>query len=210
MKLEIIKYSKYEENLPQKGNHILTQQKENSLILYQAYNSKIADFAIKHQKFGGSNFKYSRMSWVKPNFLWMMYRSGWAKKENQERILAIEISKSNFDKILFESVNSTYLPDIYGNQENWKDKLAKSEVRIQWDPDHDYNGEKLERRAIQLGLRGEILEKFGREWILSIEDITNFVHKQKANIESSLEELEVIKETEYFVSSEIIRKKLNL
>src|SRR5262245_56200485 len=22
------------------------------------------------------------MSWVKPNFLWMMYRSGWATKEN--------------------------------------------------------------------------------------------------------------------------------
>ncbi|MFM7854759.1 MAG: DUF4291 family protein [Flammeovirgaceae bacterium] len=25
----------------------------------------------------------NRMTWMKPNFLWMMYRSGWATKHNQ-------------------------------------------------------------------------------------------------------------------------------
>jgi len=25
----------------------------------------------------------NRMTWIKPNFLWMMYRSGWASKKNQ-------------------------------------------------------------------------------------------------------------------------------
>jgi hypothetical protein len=28
------------------------------------------------------------MDWSKPNFLWMMYRSGWATKERRERIVA--------------------------------------------------------------------------------------------------------------------------
>ena len=33
-------------------------------------------------------------------------------------------------------------------------------------------GQKLERRAIQLGLRGEILQNYSRDWIIKIEDIT--------------------------------------
>ena len=31
------------------------------------------------------------MSWIKTSFLWMMHRSGWGTKENQERILQINI-----------------------------------------------------------------------------------------------------------------------
>jgi hypothetical protein len=31
--------------------------------------------------------------------------------------------------------------------------VARSEVRLQWNPDHDPTGNKLERRALQLGLR---------------------------------------------------------
>ena len=37
------------------------------------------------------------MSWIKPNFLWMMYRCGWAAKENQKSVLAISINKTDFD-----------------------------------------------------------------------------------------------------------------
>ncbi len=39
----------------------------------------------------------NRMTWIKPNFLWMMYRSGWAVKKNQERILAIKLTKKGFE-----------------------------------------------------------------------------------------------------------------
>ena len=35
--------------------------------------------------------------------------------------------------------------------------MAASEVRLQWDPDHDPHGRPLARRALQLGLRGEAL-----------------------------------------------------
>lgn len=32
--------------------------------------------------------------------MWMMYRSGWAQKDHQEHVLAIQISRKGFDAIL--------------------------------------------------------------------------------------------------------------
>jgi hypothetical protein len=40
---------------------------------------------------------------------------------------------------------------------------------------------RLKRRAIQLGLRGAILEQYAREWIVEIEDISNFVAIERAH-----------------------------
>jgi hypothetical protein len=40
----------------------------------------------------------------------------------------------------------------------------------------------LERRAIQLGLRGRMLAQYEREWTLDIEDITPFVRDQAEHI----------------------------
>ena len=49
-------------------------------------------------------FSYSRMSWIKTNFLWMMYRCGWATKRNQERVLAIRITRQGFEEILSKAL----------------------------------------------------------------------------------------------------------
>ena len=99
MPLETIPYLDYERHLPQSGNHILAQERQGNLIVYQAFSPSIARHALEHQRFGGSHYSFSRMSWIKPNFLWMMYRAGWAAKPGQEHILAIEISKANGAKI---------------------------------------------------------------------------------------------------------------
>lgn len=47
------------------------------------------------------------------------------------------------------------------------------------DPDHNEWGGKLERKAIQIGLKGETLLKFNSEYIQRIEDITEFVELQR-------------------------------
>jgi hypothetical protein len=59
-----------------------------------------------------------------------------------------------------------------------------SDVRLQWDPDHDPHGHPLKRRAIQLGLQGPILKSYGGDWIVSIEDITSFVRQEHAKLAS--------------------------
>jgi hypothetical protein len=58
---------------PESGRHILARYDDETIVVYQAYRAEIGRFAVENGCFGGE-FKYSRMSWIKPNFLWMMYR----------------------------------------------------------------------------------------------------------------------------------------
>ena len=60
--------------LPKSGQQIIGYQNEDSIVVYQAYKKNIAEFAVKNQILGGPEFSYNRMSWIKPNFLWMMFR----------------------------------------------------------------------------------------------------------------------------------------
>lgn len=41
--------------------------------------------------------------------MWMMYRSGWATKQNQTNILAIRLKRSFFEEILLHAVASSEL-----------------------------------------------------------------------------------------------------
>ncbi len=169
---------------PQTGRHILAQFDNTAVVVYQAYRPTIGHFAASHGYFGGE-FNLSRMSWIKPNFLWMMYRSGWGTKPGQEVVLAIWLKRTAFDAILAEAVHSTYIEAVYGSQQQWKQAGENPSVRLQWDPDHDPSGAPFERRAIQLGLRGEVLAHYVREWIIEIEDISAFVREQREQAQLS-------------------------
>ena len=166
---------------PNAGRHILAHFDDETIIVYQAYCPAIAEFALKHGSFGGE-FKYTRMSWIKPNFLWMMYRSNWGRSVGQEVVLGIRLRRNFFDSLLAKSVPSSFWHEHYSDQESWKQQVASSDVRLQWDPDHLPNGTKCERRAIQLGLRGETLEQYGREEILELIDLSTFISNQRALI----------------------------
>lgn len=165
---------------PNSGRHILAQFDADTIIVYQAYRPAIGLFAAQHQRFGGP-FSLNRMSWIKPNFLWMMYRSGWGTKEGQEITLAVRLRREGFEQILQQAVHSNYVSEVYKTPEQWKARLAESPVRLQWDPDHDPAGGKQERRAIQLGLSGDVLREYAQNWIVSIEDISAFVAEQRQN-----------------------------
>lgn len=164
---------------PARGKHILAQFDDEAVVVYQAYRPAIGHWAANHGYFGGEHFSLSRMSWVKPNFLWMMYRCGWAQKEGQEVVLAVWIRRAAFDEILAAAVPSSWDRDRYPTKEAWQEAVASSDVRLQWDPDHGPSGAPLERRAIQLGLRGPVLAKYAREWIVHLEDVTPFVREQR-------------------------------
>jgi len=166
---------------PASGRHILAQFDDKSVIVYQAYRPSIAGYAIEHGHFGGE-FSYQRMSWIKPNFLWMMYRCGWGTKEGQEMVLGLRIRREFFDSLLAQAVPSSWDPALYATSEEWSQAVAQSCVRLQWDPDHHPSGAKLERRAIQLGMRGEVLESFGQRELLEVIDMTPFVSEQRTRL----------------------------
>ena len=204
-RIRLEKYKDYNSRIPENGANIIAYQTDEHIVLYQAYKESIAKYAVENQKLGGASFSYDRMSWIKPNYLWMMYRSGWASKENQERILAIRILKSDWESILEKAVLSSFDKNLYKSHDEWKNILNQSEVRIQWDPDHDPFGNKLKRRAIQIGIKGNTLKEFGQKMILSIEDITPFVKKQKLYVDlDDLNNLELPREEIYEVNNENI------
>lgn len=63
--------------------------------------------------------------------------------------------------------------------------------------DHDPTGRLPERRAIQLGLRGDALRRHGTTELLSVTDITDFVAEQRAHIDGDLSSLRVPYEQVY-------------
>ena len=210
MNLETEPYLKQTSIWPDAGRVILANFDDDSIVVYQAYRPGIGDFAAKNGYFGGE-FKLTRMSWIKPNFLWMMYRCGWASKQGQEVVLAIRILRSAFNLILSQAVHSSYKSGLYESRDAWRQRVANSEVRLQWDPDHAPNGDKMERRAIQLGLRGEILRNYAREWVVEITDISDFVRAQRAYSSSSeYDQLETPRERVYPMASDETTQKLRL
>ena len=70
----------------------------------------------------------------------------------------------------------------FADKQAWLDAVAKSDVRLQWDPDHGPWGQKLERRALQLGLRRAALASYARDWIVEIEDVSAFVAEQRRHV----------------------------
>lgn len=211
MNFNTISYNEYESQFPNEGRHILAQQTNEHILVYQAFRPSIANYAIKHQVFGGNDYSYSRMSWIKPNFLWMMYRSGWAAKAGQEKILGIWISKASFEQILKASTFTSYTQSNYSTEVEWRSTLESHPIRLQWDPDHAPNGEKLERKAIQLGIKGEMLEEFGKNMIEEIIDLSEFVNKQRPfSTHAPYSQLTVAQESIYVPSSSEIAKSIGL
>lgn len=211
MRIETENYPASLAQIPSEGQHIIAHQSGEQIVVYQAYKPAIAEFAVEHQCLGGADFSYDRMSWIKPNFLWMMYRCGWASKANQERVLAFWLDKTAFEDILSQAAFSTFTAGNYESQEAWKQDLTTKKVRLQWDPDHNPYGAKITRRAIQLGLKGVVLEKFGKSQVRLVEDVTEFVLQQKQHVENrQLEHLLIPQERVYLPTSPALRQQIGL
>jgi hypothetical protein len=144
---------------------------EEGIYVYQAFKPSIVAAALQCGTFD-KGFSLDRMTWIKPSFGWMLYRSGYASKHRQEAILKIKLSHAGFLEILRQSVETSFNPRIYESEHAWALALTKSEVRHQWDPERGLNSEKLERRAIQIGIRGETVNRYVNEWIIGLEEIT--------------------------------------
>lgn len=196
---------------PVAGKQVMGLLSGDELTVYQAFNPNIAAWAVANQQFGGPHYSFNRMSWIKPGFLWMMYRAGWAAKENQQQILAIRLPLVHFKTILSEATITSFDPAYFATQEEWKKELDKTEVRLQWDPDHDPYGAKQERKAIQIGMKGNILKQFCTEWVTGIEDITQFVRNEYTKVlAGKTDELELPVEDVIDLDDKVIEKRIGI
>jgi len=180
----------YSVQAPQAGAQVFSGEwDEEGVYFYQAYKDDIADWATEHQRFGGPSFNPRRMTWIKPSFAWVLYRSGYGHKHNQNRILKVKIPHRALAELLVKC--------------KCKEGGGGSKGRVQWDPARDLMAgegraprKQLRGRAIQIGLKGSLSELYVAS-ALSIQDVTALAHrvglahasKSRAAMEALLPEL---------------------
>lgn len=150
---------------------------DDTITVYQAYSAAIAIPAAISNSLDGTPFKLDRMTWIKPSFLWMMYRSGWATKPSQEHVLAIRITRDGFEDALSQASLSHFDPRVYPDHTSWEERKRASSVRVQWDPERNLALEPLPWRSLQVGLSGEAAHHYVHRWTVDIEDITDRIHQ---------------------------------
>jgi Domain of unknown function (DUF4291) len=157
---------------------------ERVIRVYQAYRPEIALGALAAGRFVPP-FKMGRMTWIKPSFNWMMYRSGYASKPGQEFVLGIDITRGGFEWALQHASISSYLPGIHASYEDWKHEVEAKPVRVQWDPERDWRLQPMaDVKTIQIGLSGEAVERYINQWVVHIEDVTPVARMVAAHAES--------------------------
>ncbi|WP_328557852.1 DUF4291 domain-containing protein [Streptomyces sp. NBC_00358] len=143
----------------------------STITVYQAYRPEIGLPAVRDGRFPDA-WKPGRMTWIKPSFMWMMYRSGWGTKEGQETVLAVEITRDGFDWALRRACLSSYVRGLHPDRGTWQRDLKRAPARVQWDPERDLHLRPLPHRSLQLGLSGEASSRYADEWIVAISDVT--------------------------------------
>jgi hypothetical protein len=178
------------------------------ILVYQAYSPAIGEYAIAHQRFSGcAHFSLSRMTWIKPSFLWMMFRSGWATKPGQGVVIGLWLRKTAFLEMLTHAIRSSppraSAQTSSGTNADHASRVAAYDesvrvaheraaapataafgfTRVQWDPDHlPRGGKHAQRKAIQIGLKQ--VESFGatNTAIVAVVDMREFVAAQHAQL----------------------------
>ncbi|MGW7328931.1 DUF4291 domain-containing protein [Streptomyces sp. NPDC054840] len=147
-----------------------------TLTVYQAYSPALGVPAARDGRFPPA-WKRERMTWIKPSFLWMMYRCGWGTKAGQETVLAVEITREGFDRALREACLSHYEPGVHEDRTAWQESLRAAPTRVQWDPERDLHLNPLPYRSLQLGLSGPASRAYADEWTVAIRDVTGTVRE---------------------------------
>jgi len=180
----------------------------DTIVVYQAYREAIGKPAIENKRFVPP-FSYTRMTWIKPSFLWMMERSGYGQKSGQECILAIRIKRSAWESALSQAVLTHPSHRVYSNGELWRDMFDQAKVHVQWDPERSLRGQKMDYRSIQVGISRHLIQEYNEEWIVDIQDYTALANKiYKLRLDGRHDKAKELlpKEKAYPVSQEIMKR----
>jgi Domain of unknown function (DUF4291) len=143
----------------------------DTIVIYQAYSPEIAMAALEAQRFVPP-FSFHRMTWIKPSFLWLMHRSNWGQKSGQERVLAVRIKRTGWEKALSLAVLTSFAPGVFASPAAWAEQFAAAQVHLQWDPERSLRGASLPYSSIQIGLSRHVIREHVEQWIVGIEDYT--------------------------------------
>lgn len=77
------------------------------------------------------------LTWIKPSFVWMMYRCGWGTKAGQETVLAVEITREGFEWALLDACLPSYERGVHPDRATWQRELKRPRPASSWDPERD-------------------------------------------------------------------------
>ena len=188
---------------------IFADYDELGIHVYQAFEPRIVDAALARGTFA-AGFNLERITWIKPSLGWMLHRSKFATAVRQERILKIKLPHDFFLQVLSSAVLTSFEPEAFASQEAWRSALRASPVRCQWDPDRDWRDNKLDRRAIQLGLAGSLVRDYVAA-VMELKDVTPQAHQylQLRNAGSRETPADYPQERVYAISPEL-RERLGM
>ncbi|MDT0379794.1 DUF4291 domain-containing protein [Streptomyces sp. DSM 42041] len=152
---------------------------DTTVTVHQAYAPQLGLPAARDGRFP-PGWKRDRMTWIKPSFLWMMYRCGWGEKQHQETVLAVDLAREGFEWALRHACLSHFDADVHADRPAWRHALRESPARVQWDPERDLHLRPLAHRSLQLGLSGEAVRRYADAWITGIRDVTPLAHEVHA------------------------------
>jgi hypothetical protein len=183
----------------------------DSIVVYQAYRNAIADAALAAGRFVAP-FSFGRMTWIKPSYLWLMERSNWSRKSDQERILGVRITRNGWDKALSQAVLTNHQPRAHGSFSEWQRQFESANVHVQWDPERTIHGAKLEHRAIQVGLSRHIIHEYVEQWIVELKDLTSLTNKIRRLCDEGhfQRAKDLLPRERVYAVSELVRKRLGM
>jgi len=164
-------------------NEIRADYNAQTITIYQAYSPAIAQPALQSQRFVPP-FSCTRMTWIKPSFLWLMERSNWGQKSGQDFILGVRLRRSGWEKALSSGVLTSFDASAHGNIQRWREQFEKALVHVQWDPERSIRGADLDYNSIQVGLSRHIIRQYVDEWVVEIQDYTPIAKKIQSLLKS--------------------------
>jgi len=76
-----------------------------------------------------------------------------------------------WEYLLQQSIHTDPTLSAHKNGEHWFESFENAKVHIQWDPERNLKGTKLEQRSIQIGISRFLIQAFNNTAIHSIQDI---------------------------------------
>jgi hypothetical protein len=154
---------------------------EQTIRVYHGIPDEMAVDNVDKLRFANYALNRSsrRMVWLKPSFLWAMYCCRWGEKRGQGRVLAVDIKREGFDRIVSEAVPTVFVEGQFSGLEDWKRRYAAAAAHSQWDIARDILGRPTSELAIQIGIRDELLQLYCGEWMVKLTDVTETVRHMR-------------------------------
>jgi hypothetical protein len=92
----------------------------------------------------------------------------------------VDLDRSGFEWALAHGSLSHYDRHQHPSRDAWQAEQRSSPVRVQWDPERSINLAPLQCRSIQIGLGGDAVHRYIKNWITGITDVTALAHEVHA------------------------------